>query len=74
MYVCMYVCVQVNTLEQGKTAVHVAVEESRLKVLEVVLKFKPDLSIMVGVLYHAVLSCVTFVIATTVHCGLHIVL
>ncbi|CAI8033714.1 E3 ubiquitin-protein ligase mind-bomb [Geodia barretti] len=48
MYVCMYVCVQVNTLEQGKTAVHVAVEESRLKVLEVVLKFKPDLSIMDG--------------------------
>ena len=35
-------------MEQGKTAVHVAVEESRLKVLEVILKFKPDLSIMVG--------------------------
>jgi ankyrin repeat protein len=39
---------QVNTVEQGKTAVHVAVEESRLKVLEVILKFKPDLSIMDG--------------------------
>ena len=39
--------VQVNTMEQGKTAVHVAVEENRLKILEVLLTFKPNLSEMV---------------------------
>lgn len=34
-------------MEQGKTAVHVAVEEARLKILKVLLTFKPNLSQMV---------------------------
>jgi ankyrin repeat protein len=35
-------------VEQGKTSLHVAVEETRLKILEVILRFHPDLSIMDG--------------------------
>lgn len=39
--------VQVNTLEQGKTAVHVAVEEARLEILKVIIRYNPDVSIKV---------------------------
>ena len=31
-------------MEQGKTAIHVAVEEARIDILRVILKFKPDTS------------------------------
>ena len=34
-------------MEQGKTAVHVAVEEARLKILKLLLAYKPNLSQMV---------------------------
>ena len=29
-------------MEQGKTALHVAVEESRIEILKVILRFKAD--------------------------------
>ena len=46
--VMLVLCVmQVNAMEQGKTAVHVAVEECRLQILEVLIKFNADVSKMV---------------------------
>lgn len=44
----MMCVLQVNTMEQGKTAVHVAVEECRLQILEVLLNYNADVSKMVG--------------------------
>ena len=41
-----------NTVEQGKTALHVAVEESRIDILKVILRYKPDLSRMVHMHAH----------------------
>ena len=40
--------IQVNTMEQGKTVLHVAIETSRLEILKVILRYNPDMSMKVG--------------------------
>ena len=42
-------CLQVNVVVQGRTAVHVAIEESHMEVLQVLLDFKPNLELEVRV-------------------------
>ena len=59
-------------MEQGKTAVHVAVEEARLKILKLLLAYKPNLSQMVYL--HNVCVHVRVYTCDTCMCNMHTVI